>query len=226
MRRTQSWRFWRFSRRRKSTKSTTFCPDHSEAPLAGAIQILRFPQLHYSATYRFLQLCLPSITPFRINLLSSLNHITHTRLLYLRHFSLADVSSWTSPLLPANPVRDQGCQPERALRRSEPEGFSSLGRATESKIHENNRFKRSAPLRLKSVISRVFAILVCWFGVARKFRDFSRRAGSETRAQPDPKGRVETRVERTATPWKGSKPFASTSSPLAKRVAMRLTERF
>ena len=73
MRRTQSWRFWRFSRRRKSTKSTTFCPDHSEAPLAGAIQILRFPQLHYSATYRFLQLCLPSITPFRINLLSSLN---------------------------------------------------------------------------------------------------------------------------------------------------------
>ena len=57
---------------------------------------------------------------------------------------------------PTNPVDDQGCQPERALRRSEPEGFSSLGRATESKIQENNHFKRSAPLRLKLVISRVF----------------------------------------------------------------------
>ena len=165
MRRTQSWRFWRFSRRRKSTKSTTFCPDHSEAPLAGAIQILRFPQLHYSATYRFLQLCLPSITPFRINLLSSLN----PRQLAACSISITYVSgmSQVGPFTePTNPVDDQGCQPERALRRSEPEGFSSLGRATESKIHENNRFKRSAPLRLKSVISRVFAILVCWFVAA------------------------------------------------------------
>ena len=90
---------------------------------------------------------------------------------------------------PTNPVDDQGCQPERALRRSEPEGFSSLGRATESKIHENNRFKRSAPLRLKSVISRVFAILVCWFVAAGRVSG-GNAAAESVRLGPHPTRRV------------------------------------
>ena len=115
MRRTQSWRFWRFSRRRKSTKSTTFCPDHSEAPLAGAIQILRFPQLHYSATYRFLQLCLPSITPFRINLLSSLNPR-----------QLADVQSWTSPLDQQTQFATKAASPSGRSAGASPRALAAL----------------------------------------------------------------------------------------------------
>ena len=89
---------------------------------------------------------------------------------------------------PTNPVDDQGCQPERALRRSEPEGFSSLGRELNRQIHENNHFKRSAPLRLKLVISRVFDDLVCWL----KSDSFAAGISGDSERLTEPEGFGET----------------------------------